>query len=94
MMEPIRVEDITVETLDRVAEQWEEDRIISLVRDSVMQLGRDLRHARQYKNELEARSKIRAMKLYYQYDMPKKEIAWLFGVEVREVTKWLKPRSQ
>lgn len=90
----LTLDEITVETLDRVAEQWEEDRIIGLVRSEAMSLGDEFRRARYLHYETEMRVKIRAMKLFYQFDFTKKEIAELFGVETREVGKWLKQRSQ
>jgi len=86
----MRVEDITPETLDQVAAEWEENRIANLVRDSVVSLGRELRTARVEASQAEMRAKIRAMRLYHQHDVPKKEIAELLGLETREVNKWLK----
>jgi len=86
----LKLTDITPETLDQVSWEWEENRIEQLVRDSVMRLGDDLRKARAVQDNLELRAKIRAMKLFYQHDMEKKEIANLLGITVREVSKWLK----
>ena len=86
----MRVEDITPETLDQVAAEWEENRITNLVRDSVVKLGYELRLARRDASHAEVRAKIRAMRLYHQHDVPKKEIAELLGLELREVNKWLK----
>lgn len=86
----LKLTDITPETLDQVSWEWEENRIEQLVRDSVVRLGDDLREARAVQDNLELRAKIRAMKLFHQHDMDKKEIANLFGITVREVSKWLK----
>mgnify|MGYP001078578343 CR=1 FL=1 len=86
----LKLTDITPETLDQVSWEWEENRIEQLVRDSVVRLGDDLREARAVQDNLELRAKIRAMKLFHQHDMDKKEIANLLGITVREVSKWLK----
>lgn len=86
----MRVEDITPDTLDEVAAEWEENRIANLVRDSVVKLGYELRSARVEASQAEMRAKIRAMRLYHQHDVPKKEIAELLGLEPREVNRWLK----
>jgi len=86
----MRIEDITPETLDQVAVEWEENRITNLVRDSVVKLGSELRSARREASHAEVRAKIRAMRLYHQHDVPKKEIAELLGLETREVNRWLK----
>lgn len=86
----LKLEDITPETLDQVAAEWQEKRLNDLARDSMIKLGRDLRRKRQEQTNVEMKAKIRAMRLYNQHDFTKKEIADLLGVETREVSKWLK----
>lgn len=90
-MEPITdLNDITADKLDEVAWEWEENRIHNLVRESVMNLGSQLRKSRMETNHLEVRSKIRALQLHNQHGMDVKEIAWLFGLEVKEIRRWLR----
>lgn len=86
----LKLEEITPETLDAVAAEWEEKRLDGLVRDSMIKLGRDLRRKRSEQAQVEMRVKIRAMKLYNQHGFTKREIAELLGVETREVSRWLK----
>lgn len=86
----LKLTDITPETLDQVSWEWEENRIDRLLRESLVRLGEELRSARDIQHALEMKAKIRAMKLFYQHDMGKQEIADLLGIKVREVSKWLK----
>jgi hypothetical protein len=89
-MEAIKIEDITPDTLDRIAEQWEQHRIELLVRSSMVKLGDQLRHARAEAVNAETRAKIRALKLFHQYNLPPKEIAEMLGLHTNEVRAWLK----
>lgn len=89
-MEPIKINDISIDVLDEVERRWEEDRIIGLVRDNFIALGEQYRKARYEFSVLEARVKIRAMRLYHQHGFSKTEIADLLGLELKEVRRWLK----
>lgn len=89
-MKPIQIEEINPDKLDEIAWQWEEQHIENLLRQNVMNLGDEYRRSREYASEIETKCRIRAMRLYYQFKFSKKEIAELFGVEVRVVTRWLK----
>lgn len=89
-MEAIKIEDITPDTLDRIAKQWQEDRIEALLRANMVELGKDLRRARDAAVNAETRAKIRASKLFHQYKMAPKEIAEMLGLHVNEVRAWLK----
>lgn len=83
------VEEITVDVLDSVADQWEETRLRNLVRDEVTKLGREYRRARVHESRTEARCMLRARRLFV-LGFERKEIAQLFGVERRLVNKWTK----
>lgn len=89
-MEAVKVEDINVDTLDQVAKEWEDGRIRQLVRESMIQLGVELNTARGRAINAETRARIRAGKLYVQYEMSPEEIAELLDIKVLEVRRWLK----
>lgn len=89
-MEPTKIKDINIDTLDRAAREWEEEGIGRLARDSIIELGQELREKRVELNRLEAITKIRAMRLHYQHGASKKEVANLLGLELKEVQRWLK----
>lgn len=86
----VKLEDINVDTLDEIADRWEEGRIRQLVARSMMQLGLQLQRARGEALNAEARARIRAGKLYTQYKFSEKEIAELLDIELKEVRQWLK----
>lgn len=86
----VKVKNITPEVLDQVAAEWEEEKIMSLIRANVVKLANEMHESRAQTSNLEMRAKIRAMRLYYDHKMSKKEIAELFGITTYEVTKWLK----
>lgn len=86
----MKLEDITPESLGEIESRWQEDRISNLVRSSMIELGADLREARQIAADFEIRAKMRAIKLHHQYGFTKKEIAELLGLQVKEINKWLR----
>jgi len=88
-MEAVKVEDITPETLDRIAWEWEETRIERLIRRNIILLGNEYRLARATANNLEMRCRIRAIQMH-KHGMDPKEIAELFDVDMKEMRKWLK----
>lgn len=89
-MEPIKLENITPETLYDISEEWERVRVAELLRDDIVELGKELAE-REYQLEIsDLRCRVKAVSLYHHYGMEKREIAKLFDVPVRRVTKWLK----
>ena len=89
-MSAIKVEDINVDTLDEIAERWEEGRVRQLIRQSMIELGVQLNTARGKAINAETRARIRAGKLYNQYKFSEKDIAELLDIELKEVRRWLK----
>jgi hypothetical protein len=89
-MDPIKIENITADTLDEVAREWEENRIEQVVRNNFIKLGDEYRQQRYEFSVLEAKVKIRAMRLYHYHKLSKAEIAEMLGIEVKEVRRWLK----
>jgi len=85
----VKPEDITLDVLDEVAEEWEQDRLYQLARDEVIQLGHEYARARIAENRLEMQCMIRARKMR-MLGFDKREVAQLFGVPVRVVNKWMK----
>ena len=86
----VKLEDINVDTLDEIADRWEEGRIRQLMGRNMMQLGLELARARGEAINAETRARIRAAKLYTQYEFSEKEIAELLDIELKEVRQWLK----
>ena len=85
----MRPEEITVQVLDEVEEEWQANRVKNLVRSEVVQLGHEYALARLRENRLETRCILRARRMR-MLGFEKAEIAELFGVPKRTVNKWLK----
>jgi len=85
----MRVEEITREKLDEVADEWEENRLIQLARHEVIALSERFKAARVAENRLNNQCMIRARRLV-MLGFDKKEIQELFDVDRRTVNKWLK----
>jgi len=85
----VRLEDITPDTLDQIAAEWNEESIRNLFRDSLIRLGKDLEFARAEANNAEVRAKIRALMLHREFHWGAAEIADMLGLTKREVNKWL-----
>lgn len=85
----MKIEDITVQVLDEVEEEWQANRVKNLVRSEVVQLGHDYALARLRENRLETRCLLRARRMR-MLGFEKSEIAQLFGVPKRTINKWLK----
>ena len=86
----IRVEDINVDTLDQLAREWEEHRLETLVGKSLEALGQELEVARARAQQAEVRAKLRALRLFREFDWSPEVIAETLGLTKREVNKWLK----
>ena len=86
----IRVEDINVDTLDQLAREWEEHRLETLVGKSLEALGHELESARVRAQQAEVRAKLRALRLFREFDWSAEAIAETLGLTKREVNKWLK----
>jgi len=88
-MLPIKPEDITPETLDEVAREWDQARIYAITRAEVIIKGNQYRAAVAHASELEMQCMLRARRLKMLGITPK-EIRELFGVERKKVNQWLK----
>jgi hypothetical protein len=86
----VKVQDITVDTLDAIAREWEEHRLETLVGKSLEALGRELEVARVRAQQAEVRAKLRALRLFREFDWSAEVIAETLGLTKREVNKWLK----
>jgi ribosomal protein L29 len=89
-MEPVKLYDISPEKLNEIANAWEENSIAELVSSSVIELGKEIQEAKAWLLHLETKAQIRTMRLFHFHNFTKRQIADLFGVELRQVTKWLK----
>ena len=85
----VRLEDITPDTLDQIAAEWNEESIRNFFRDSLIRLGKDLEFARAEANNAEVRAKIRALMLHREFNFDAAEIADMLSLTKKEVNKWL-----
>ena len=85
----LQVDEITREVLDELEEQWEQTRLKNLVRDEVVELGREFRQAQIQVERVEGHCMIRARKLY-MLGFERREIGELFGVTRAVVNRWTK----
>ncbi|AUV61444.1 HTH protein [Pontimonas phage phiPsal1] len=88
-MLPIKPEDITVDKLDEVSREWDQNRIYAVTRGEVVIKGDQYRAAVARASELEIQCMLRARRLC-MWGITRKEIGELFGVDQRTVNKWLK----
>lgn len=86
----MKLEDITIDALNKHDAEKKEIRLKNLAREAVMELGGELQIARTHANRLEAKAKIRAMNLHYQHGFTVEEIAQLLQLEKKEIRRWLK----
>ena len=85
----IKLDEITPETLEAVAKEWEESKLSSLFKVNVISLADELGAAKMHANYLLAKCRMRAIRMHDMgYD--KADIAELFNVEVAEMTRWLR----
>jgi len=85
----IKPEDITVELLDALEEQWEQTRLKNLVRDEVTRIAARYRQAWIQQERLDGQCMIRARRLF-QLGFDKKEITELFDVPRSTINRWTK----
>lgn len=85
----IRVEDINVDVLDQIADEWEQTRLANLQRDEMQKLAKRLHRARAQASALEANAWQRTRRLY-QLGFTVEELVDLLGLTKREINKWLK----
>lgn len=85
----LRPEDITVDVLDRVAEEWDTRRLIALVRAEVIVKAKEWHEAAWVAEKLHMQCLIRARRLR-MLGFDKKEIGELFDVTRTVVNKWTK----
>jgi len=88
-MLPIKPEEITVDKLDEVSREWEQNRIYAVTRAEVLVKGNEYRAAVSHASKLEMQCMLRARRLR-MYGITRKEICELFGVDRKTVNKWLK----
>lgn len=85
----VKVEDITVDLLDELEQEWEEQRIRVLVRQEIIDLGERLAQTQLVLNRLELIAMLRARKLV-MLGCERKELETLFGVDRKTILKWTK----
>lgn len=85
----VKVEDITVDLLDELEQEWEEQRIRLLVRQEIIDLGERLAQTQLDLNRLELIAMLRARKLV-MLGYKRKELETLFGVDRKTILKWTK----
>jgi len=85
----VKPEDITIDVLDEVTQQWDDMRLLAYTRTEVIKMASELKKARWDTWNLETRAMLKARKLR-QLGFPKDEIKELFDIDSKELTKWLK----
>lgn len=85
----VKPEDITVDVLDQVTQEWDDMRLLSYTRTEVIRMASELKKARWDTWNLETRAMLKARKLR-MLGFTKQEIRELFDIKQAELTKWLK----
>lgn len=88
-IEGVKIEDISVDLLDELEAEWEDQRIRVLVRQEIIDLGDRYRQAQLEQNRLGLLCMLRARKLML-LGYRRSELAPMFGVDKRTINKWTK----
>ena len=85
----VKLHEITPELVRELSDKLEQDEIRSLIAAEVRSLSDQWKSAEIETMELLARCQVRAIKLT-NLGVPKSEVARMFDVSVRTVSKWIK----
>lgn len=84
----VTLEEITPEKLEEISEQLQNIRLMDLTLASLQKVASQRDKAAQAFNEINLDAQMRAMRAY-SLGFTKKEIADIFGMTTRQVTKWI-----
>jgi len=84
----VSLEEITPEKLEEISKHLEDVKLMDLTLASLKKVAREREEAARVFNEINMDSQIRAMRAY-SLGFSKKEIAEIFGMTTRQVTKWI-----
>jgi DNA-binding transcriptional regulator YiaG len=87
-MKKIKIEDITPDLILELQKQAQELRLVELTRSSLIERSIRRQSLIQELGEAEINCKIRAIRAY-DLGISKKELAEIFNVTTREITKWI-----
>jgi DNA-directed RNA polymerase specialized sigma24 family protein len=88
MMKPIKIEDITTEKLIEIDDQREADRLLDLTTSALKELAEKQQEAASYLNTLNTEVQMRILRAH-SLGVDKKELAKIFNVTTRQITKWI-----
>ena len=80
--------EITPEKLEEISEKLQDMRLVEVTLENLQKVARERQLAEQRFNEINTDAQMRAIRAY-NLGFSKKEIADLFGMTTRQVTKWL-----
>jgi DNA-binding transcriptional regulator YiaG len=89
----IQIGDITPELLAQIADQEEEERLYTLTVHQTRLLSIEWSAAVAVASDLEIRCHLRAQRLE-NFGVSRPEIARMFGVPTRTITRWLKSNKE
>ena len=84
----VTLEEITPEKLEEISEQLQNIRLMDLTLASLQKVALERDRAAQAFNEINLDAQMRAIRAY-GLGFTKKEIADIFGMTTRQVTKWI-----
>ena len=84
----VTLDEITPEKLEEISKHLENVRLMDLTLASLQKVARERNEAARVFNEVNLDAQLRAMRAH-SLGFSKKEIADIFGMTTRQVTKWI-----
>jgi hypothetical protein len=84
----VTLDEITPEKLQEISEKMQDVRLMDLTLKSLQKVAFERDEAAQKFNEINLDAQLRAMRAY-SLGFAKKEIAEIFGMTTRQVSKWI-----
>jgi DNA-binding transcriptional regulator YiaG len=84
----VTLDEITPEKLEEISKHLEDVKLMDLTLASLKKVARERSEAARVFDEINLNSQMRAMRAY-SLGFSKKEIAEIFGMTTRQVTKWI-----
>ncbi len=87
-MKKIKIEDITTEKLVEIDNERKADRLLDLTTSELKKLAEKQQEAASYLNTLNTEIQMRILRAH-SLGVDKKELAKIFNVTTRQITKWI-----
>jgi phage terminase Nu1 subunit (DNA packaging protein) len=84
----IKIEDITTEKLVEIDNERKADRLLDLTTSELKELAKKQQEAASYLNTLNTEIQMRILRAH-SLGVDKKELAKIFNVATRQITKWI-----